>query len=110
MSRAHEQAVLEALGGTTDYPALELTFLDLQAATGMPADLLDDALWKLTGRGCVKQLPGGRYRAISDRHSRAVKRGLFVKSIPSLGAVACAYVAAGHPVVGRLQGLALWAL
>jgi len=95
MTKAHEQAVLEALD-----EGLELTFVDLLTATELPQARLDEALWHLKGTGQVRQLPGGRFKKCDPRHSRCVKRGLFVKAIPTL-----CYAGLTYPVLAHLANL-----
>lgn len=80
MTRPHDQAVLDALTELN-----EATFSELYSHTGLSAPNLDATLYRLTGLGKVRRLSGGRYRATNVAHSRAVKRGLLVSSIPTLG-------------------------
>lgn len=80
MTRPYDQAVLEALTELN-----EATFSELYNHTGLSAPNLEATLYRLTGLGKVRRLSGGRYRATNRQHSRSVKRGLLVKSIPSIG-------------------------
>jgi hypothetical protein len=109
MSRPHDKAILNALG-EPGRGAVELTFTALLDETGLHPAELNEALWRLVRNNAVKILPGGRYKAIDTRHSKAVRRGLFVKGIPTLVtaiAVGCGYVAASYPVVEQANAI-LW--
>lgn len=86
----------------------DLSSVELSEVTGLTATEVDEALFRLKGQGRVRRLTGGAYRLVDTQHGASVKRGLFIKTIPTLAI--CAYVAPAFPVLEHLLRARLWAL
>lgn len=103
MSREHDKAVMDVLGEPGS-GAIEMTFSQLLDETGLLAPQLDMALYRLVRNGVVRMAGCGRYRSLDNRHSKAVKRGLLLSSMPKL-AILCGYVAISYPMVEQIDSM-----